>query len=502
MTALKTPLASDTNYANVKLELGQHNGQTVTGGFDGEDVSSHAGILLPLKLTRDTGLLEKFATIFPDFRKSNQTVHSAEQLVAQFLVGDFTGFHDFADQDHLKHDPAMLLAINQPSRVKFGEPEPVPAGKDTMHRFVTRPATEEGSIETLREFLKEFNLLLVEVFASCLDVMPDDLYVDFDGTDVPLHGSQEGIHYNKYYNGNCYMLQLVYCENFPLGFRLIEAKHGSAHDATALYAEVTENLRRHVGPDRNIILRGDGAYPQDSTMSYVEKCQRNGESTDFVFRLPSNQTLFSHLAEAVVEAEGVKSLDDLYHACQASGEEAVYFADFTYQTAKSWTRPRMVSGRLTITPNPEQLFPDMEAKYVVSSFSDDAMTPERVFNERYNPRGEDENWIKELKIDVDGEHASMKLLKANTYRLSFKLFAQSLTEMMRQKLLKGTRFETTTFGTIREKFINFGARVYNSHRRFHFSFAKSFAYVMEFVTAFRRIPRAVESLALVMEPPS
>ncbi len=53
--------------------------------------------------------------------------------------------------------------------------------------------------------------VLVEQFIASFKTAPEELVLDFDATDNPLHGQQEGRFFHGYYDCYCYLPLYVFC---------------------------------------------------------------------------------------------------------------------------------------------------------------------------------------------------------------------------------------------------------------------------------------------------
>jgi hypothetical protein len=83
---------------------------------------------------------------------------------------------------------------------------------------------------------------------------PQEIVLDLDATDDPLHGNQEGRFFHGYYGSYCYLPLYIFC-----GRHLLAAKLRRANtDASAASVEETERLVRHIRrhwPKVRIVLR-------------------------------------------------------------------------------------------------------------------------------------------------------------------------------------------------------------------------------------------------------
>lgn len=497
MTGLESLTSGTDNFESMprSYNFGMVGRHEVSAGFDGEDVTSHAGLLSIFKLAKEIGFFESIAGIFPDFRSPGMIEHSSEKLIRQVLVGDLTGQHDFTDWDRLKHDPLLPVLLDLPRKGVDAEFDGRPGSKHSIQRLMDRISKQDTPEEIVTQFFKEVNKLLVQFYvaskygdrAARRRALRDgvEIVLEIDASDIRLDGEQEGLKYNKYYGCNCYFMQMIYSENFPLGCSHMTAEHGSAYKSVEMIRETLENLRELLGPKFKITVRGDAAYGTDGIMSYIEERRRAGEETYFIVRKGSNSSLCNLHFKQLEKDLGAGELDSLRAEVQEKNRKNTLFCEFDYETRNSWSQVRRIRGRLDLTPKEGQLFPD-ETRYYVITNLEDGLSPEEVFK-KYYERAVSENWIKELKLDFDGRHSSMSKKDSNAFRFSLKVFTQSLVQIYRNGLLKNTPLEKATGQTIRETLVNFGARVYDSYRRFHVSFAKSCIHQDTFDTAYWRI---------------
>ena len=98
----------------------------------------------------------------------------------------------------MRSDPALQTAV--------GVDEPL-AGASTLYRF------EQGMG---REDAVRLYEVLVEQFIASFARPPRRLVLDFDATDDPVHGMQEGRFFHGYYNRCCFLLLYVFCGDRPL----------------------------------------------------------------------------------------------------------------------------------------------------------------------------------------------------------------------------------------------------------------------------------------------
>lgn len=154
-------------------------------GFDGGEVSSDAGGLLLLwQVERKLGLLKAAARVLPDPRNPDLILHTTEQLLRQRMFGLCQGYEDLTDHDQLRLDPALQTALD-----KRGETAPMLAGASspTLCRFEAR-ANRKAMVDVHR--------VLIDQFIASFAEPPQELILDFDATDDPVHGEQDGRHFS------------------------------------------------------------------------------------------------------------------------------------------------------------------------------------------------------------------------------------------------------------------------------------------------------------------
>jgi hypothetical protein len=133
--------------------------------------------------------------------------------------------------------------------------------------------------------------------------------------------------------------------------------------------------------------------------------------------------------------------------------KARVFGEFDY-AADSWTKSRRVIAKAEAMEKGEN------PRLVVTNLSG---APESVYNE-YCQRGDCENRIKELKLDLSSGRTSCHRFAANCFRLLLHAIAFILLSELR-RLLSGTEFQRSTMGQIRLKLLKLGALVEITTRR-------------------------------------
>ncbi|MHC5719448.1 MAG: transposase, partial [Nostoc sp.] len=105
----------------------------VVVNFNGETVTSDAGLTLIAELDRKREITSRLAACFKDYREQNRIEHSVSSLIAQRVYGLVMGYEDINDHEELRHDPMFALVLG---KIIGSVKEPaILAGKSTLNRL-------------------------------------------------------------------------------------------------------------------------------------------------------------------------------------------------------------------------------------------------------------------------------------------------------------------------------------------------------------------------------
>ncbi len=93
------------------------------------------------------------------------------------------------------------------------------AGKSTLNRLdlSTGMTSRYKKVHYWRETLDK---LLLDLFVESFATVPEQIVLDLDATDIPLHGTQESRFYHGYYGHYCYLPLYIISGNQVLRARL------------------------------------------------------------------------------------------------------------------------------------------------------------------------------------------------------------------------------------------------------------------------------------------
>jgi len=443
--------------------FGRVEGRSVVAEFDGGALTSDAGGLLLGAADQRLGLVRRIARCFRDARDPRLVEHSVATLIGQRVFGIALGYEDLNDHDELRHDPLMAVLAGK-LEARREDCAPV-AGKSTLNRL-------ELSRETPTKYRKiahepaAIEALFVDLLLEAHDRPPQQIILDLDATDDPLHGDQEGRFFHGYYDCYCYLPLYVFCGRHLLAAKLrpsnIDASAGSVEEVARIVAQI-----RRRWPRTRILLRADSGFAREALMAW---CETN--RVDFVFGLARNARLVEEISVELLQAEAEAS---------ATGKPARRFRDFRYATLDSWSRRRRVVAKAEWTNG------EANPRFIVTSLNKAETSARFLYEKVYCARGEMENRIKECQGDLFADRTSTATLCANQLRLWLASFAYALLCALRRIGLAHTQFAEATCGTIRLKLLKLAGLVRVSARRVKFALASACPYADEWRLAAARL---------------
>ena len=443
--------------------FGRVEGRSVVAEFDGGALTSDAGGLLLGAADQRLGLVRRIARCFRDARDPRLVEHSVATLIGQRVFGIALGYEDLNDHDELRHDPLMAVLAGK-LEARREDCAPV-AGKSTLNRL-------ELSRETPTKYRKiahepaAIEALFVDLLLEAHDRPPQQIILDLDATDDPLHGHQEGRFFHGYYDCYCYLPLYVFCGRHLLAAKLrpsnIDASAGSVEEVARIVAQI-----RRRWPRTRILLRANSGFAREALMAWCEMNQ-----VDFVFGLARNARLVEEISVELLQAEAEAS---------ATGKPARRFKDFRYATLDSWSRRRRVVAKAEWTNG------EANPRFIVTSLSKAETSARFLYEKVYCARGEMENRIKECQGDLFADRTSTATLCANQLRLWLASFAYALLCALRRIGLAHTQFAEATCGTIRLKLLKLAGLVRVSARRVKFALASACPYADEWRLAAARL---------------
>jgi hypothetical protein len=448
------------------FEFAPVEGRRVVAAFDGGTITSDGGALLLGGADRAIRLTERFATCFIDARMAELVEHSVGTMVTQRVLGIALGYEDLIDHDELRHDPVLAVLAG---KLEAHRSDCAPlAGKSTLNRLELSRA-EPTRYHKVSHNPAAIETLFVDLFLEAHRRAPEQIILDLDATDDPLHGQQEGRFFHGYYDCYCYLPLYVFCGRHLLAAKLRRSNIDGAAGAVEEVARIVAQIRRR-WPRVRILLRGDSGFTREALMAW---CEAN--RVDFLFGLARNERL-----EEAIKAELITATLQSIR----TGKPARCFRDFTWSTLDSWSRERRVVGKAEVTGG------EANPRFVVTSLKSTEVGGRYLYEKVYCARGEMENRIKECQLDLFADRTSAATMRANQLRLWLASMAYVLLCAVRRIGLAHTQFAQATCGTIRLKLLKIGAQVRVSVRRIKVAMASACPYHNEFALAYARLRNA------------
>ena len=394
--------------------------------FAGGHLTSDAGAVLLREVDKRLGLIDALAACFTVPRDPVKTRHTLRTLLAQRVFAIAMGYEDLNDHDQLRHDPLVQLLTER----GVNQQQPL-ASASTLCRW-------ENRID--RATLVRMASVFVQQFIASHQQPPEQLVLDFDATDDPVHGQQEGRFFHGYYDHYCFLPLYVFCGDQLLAAYLRPSKIDGAKHSRALLKLLVDQFRRR-WPSVKIVVRADSGFCRWRMLRW---CDRH--HVDYIVGLAKNKVLKRRLKPWMERA--AEQFDQ-------SQQSQRLFTAFAYG-ARTWDRPRRILGKA------EHNGQGANPRFVVTSLQGD---PQELYEQVYCQRGEMENRIKEQQLDLFADRTSCHAFLANQLRLLLSSAAYVLLESLRRLGLQGTELARAQAGTIRLKLLKIGARITCSVRR-------------------------------------
>jgi hypothetical protein len=367
--------------------------------FDGPQLTSDGGLCWLAEADTALGLCAALAQHIPEWRHG-PVRHALETLVRQRVFQIACGYEDQNDAATLRSDPLLKLVCGR-----------LPEGADlasqpTLSRLenaVDAKACYRLAVALVQLYLRERER------AGC----PAHIVLDFDGTDDPAHGQQEGVAYHGYYRQHMYHPLLVF--DGDTGQLITAVLRPGTCPASRGAVPVLKRLVQHLRarwPQVRIELRADSGFAVPALYDYCEE-----QHIPYTLGLVANERLDALAAPLAEQAKQQRA---------QTGEKVRLLAAGLYQ-AGSWTHARRVVYKA------EALEKGLNTRFVVTTRCD---PPDALYT-WYTRRGErPELCIKDLKEGCCADRLSCHAFWANQFRLLLHSAAYWLLDTIRRWLVR------------------------------------------------------------------
>ena len=451
--------------------------------FSGGQLSSDGGTLLLRQVDAGLGISRKLASCFTDLRKDNRVEHSVEELLRQRLFALAMGYEDLNDHEYLRRDPLMAAVVGKQD----------PLGKERRLQkdrgFACASPATLNRLELGAKFSDRYRKVsvdplqmeaaLLELGVRCLPKDGELFVLDLDATDDPLHGKQEGAFFHGYYGNHCYLPLFGFVGDIPLWAQLRPSNQDASAGTEEALAKIIPAIRKRF-PKVKIVVRADSGFSRESIMAWCE-AQKN---VYYLIGMARNARLEALVAPSMRRAMERHCLTGV--ACRE-------FSETEYSTLGSWSRARRMickaevlagmktNPRFVTTNIPVRGILDSKGRVLVSGSVDE------LYEKSYCGRGNAENRIKQMVLDLKSDRTSSSWMASNQIRLWLSSVAYLLLERVRQIGLCGTNWAKATLGTLRLRVLKVAAYVRVSVRRVHVALSSAFPLQGIFRQAARRL---------------
>lgn len=257
---------NSTNHVNLLFSDVFNTEKPVKISFTAPELSNQGGLSLVSKEAKDSRLIEKIASLIPEWRSEFTLVHTIPQLVCQRVMQIAAGFEDADDCDALRHDSILKMCVGR-------NPNDIPlASQPTMTRLENRVTHRE---------LYNMGHMFVEHFISSYGKEPERIVLDFDDSNSNAYGAQQLTLFNDYYHEYCYMPLFVfegYSGNLVLPI-LRPGRPNKHANVAGLMIRLIEKLREK-WKNTIIVSRGDCMFCSPEFMEWVRNKTKSASSRD------------------------------------------------------------------------------------------------------------------------------------------------------------------------------------------------------------------------------
>jgi hypothetical protein len=411
----------------------------VIADFEGGRITSDAGGLLLRELDQRYRIAENAARCLHDPRDSHKVKHDLLTLVRQRLFAIALGYEDNNDATWLARDPAIKIMAG---RAPEGGADL--ASQPTLSRFENRATAKD---------LCRLSEWLLDLYLKTHPGPRKTIILDMDATDDPTHGKQQLSFFHGYYEEHMYHPLLVFDgqDGFPLAAVLRPGNTHASKGALAVLKRLIKKLRRAY-PKALILVRADAGFAVPAIYRYLEK----QPDLRYVIGFITNNRLLAKTAALLEKAQ---------QRYQETGAKQRLFTSFSYQ-ADSWDQFRRIIAKV------EYAHLGANQRFVVTNL---VRNSQFVYDDIYVLRGDVENRIKELKLDLKADRLSCHRFLANQFRLLLHTIAYCLFWLLRRHL-QGTELATAQVSTLRLKLLKIGARIRETSRRIWVHLASGYPY--------------------------
>jgi len=408
------------------LSFARISGKKVEADFEGGNVTSDGGALFLREAEKKAGVIGRLSSAIRDHRDPRYVTHSVEDITSQRVFQIACGYEDANDSTPLRKDPGIKAACG-----KLPITGPDLASQSTMTRLENGISHRSKQGITRRE-LYEMAKALVDTFIASYEEAPEQIILDIDDTDDPVHGGQEQTRFNAYYGEHCYLpLHIYEGQTGKLILALLRpGQRPTGEQIRSILKRLVAYLKA-AWPEVRIFLRADSHFSAPEVHSFC-----NEANVYFVLGQGSNPILKEKAALLLKQAQA------LFAQQEDATQTIRLFTQFDYQ-ADSWDQPLRVVAKVEVSEKGENL------RFVVTNLQ--SSLPSFIYSIAYCGRGRMEGYIKNHKTFLHSDRTSCTDFNANHFRLFLHSAAYVLLHTLSEYGLEKVGWQPVQFNTIQNR---------------------------------------------------
>jgi hypothetical protein len=329
---------------------------------------------------------------------------------------------------------------------------------------------------------RQMEAAVLKLGVRCLPKDQELFVLDFDATDTPLHGRQEGRFFHSYYDSYCYLPLFCFVGDVPVWAQLRTSDTDASAGTCEALEKIVAAIRRRF-PKAKIVVRADSGFSREAIFAW---CERQ-KDVYYLIGMARNARLETLVAPALMRVQERLCL---------TGVPCREFLESEYSTLNSWSCARRMLCKAEalagMKSNLRFVTTNIPAKGISNGKGGLLMSGDvqSLYEEEYCGRGNAENQVKQMVLDLKADRTSSSWLASNQMRLWFSTLAYLLLERVRKIGLKGTEWAKASLGTLRLRVLKVAACVRVSVRRIHVALSTAFPLQGVFRQAARRLGEA------------
>lgn len=428
-----------------KFKFSKSKNKEVEGMFEGGNVTQDAGLLIAKEIDKNFGFTNFIADKIEDSRNKSYIVHEIKDMLKQRVYGLIGGYEDLNDHILIRKDAHFQTLVGQDKEL---------ASSATLSRF-------ENSMN--KKDISNLFFGMIENFVARIEGEPEKIVLDFDPTDCLIYGKQEERSYHGYYKDYCFLPLHVFSGDELVTTLLRPSNIDGAKYAGAILRIIVSKIRER-WPNMRVIFRGDCAFARKHIFHW---CENN--NVEYIVGIGANKVLQGKVKEKEEELLSKQKESE----CDQKG-----YMSFEYK-AGSWKEKRRIIAKVEASAR------GINRRFLVTNNLDSP--PKEVYENEYCPRGDMENKIKQLKLDLKADRLSCHSFLANQFRNFLAGLAYVILTAVRKKLLQGTELANAYCGRIMLKLFKIGAVIIEKKTKIRYLFSSNFPFKELFVCAMKRL---------------